>query len=105
MVWKSRWSWWCGSHGEGGAVSKCGRRKNGVVVSKKDVLILICGYAPKSGRSFEEKQSFYDELKYEWHMHYPDDLVVCLGDINGHIGRNIDGFDGIHGGYGVGQRN
>ena len=32
------------------------------------------------------------------------DLVICLGEFNGH-GRHIDGFDGIHGGYGMGQRN
>ena len=30
---------------------------------------------------------------------------MCLGDFNGHIGRHIDGFDGVHGGYVVGQRN
>ena len=29
------------------------------------------------------------------------DLVMYFGDINGHI----DGIDGVHGGYGVGQRN
>ena len=38
-------------------------------------------------------------------MHSADDLVICLGDINVHVGRHIDGFDGVHGGYGVGQRN
>ena len=38
-------------------------------------------------------------------MHYADDLVMCLGDFNGHIGWHVDGFDGVHGGYGVGQRN
>ena len=32
-------------------------------------------------------------------------LCVCLGDINGHVGRLIDGFDGVNGGHGVGQRN
>ena len=63
---------------------------------------MICGYAPQSGRRFEDKQSFYDELKCEWDMHSADDLVMCLGDFNGHIGRH---FDGVHGGYGVGQRN
>ena len=31
-----------------------------------------------------------------------DDLVMCLGDFNGHIGRHIDEVDGL---YGVGQRN
>ena len=48
---------------------------------------------------------FYDELKGEWDMHNADDLVMCFGDFNGHIGRHIDGLDGVHGGYGVGQRN
>ena len=46
------------------------------------MLRLICGCAPQSGRSFEEKQSFYDVLKCEWFMHSADDLVMCLGDIN-----------------------
>ena len=38
-------------------------------------------------------------------MHSAGDLAICLGDINGYIGRHIDGFDGVHGGYGIGQRN
>ena len=38
-------------------------------------------------------------------MGYADDLVMCLGDFNGSFGRHIDGFYGVHGGYGVGQRN
>ena len=32
------------------------------VVVFEDVLRFICGYAPQSGRSLEEKRSFYDEL-------------------------------------------
>ena len=28
-----------------------------------------------------------------------DDLVVCFVDFNGHVGKNIDGFDGIHVGF------
>ena len=32
-------------------------------------------------------------------------LVICLGDFNGHVGRHIDGSDGVHEGHGVGQRN
>ena len=35
-------------------------------------------------------------------MHSADDLHICLGDINGHIGRHIDG---LYEGHGVGQRN
>ena len=46
-----------------------------------------------------------ENLKCEWDMHSADDLVMCLGDFNGHVGRHIDGFDWVHGGYSVGQRN
>ena len=53
----------------------------------------------------EEKQSFYDELKCKSDMHYAGDLVMCLCDINGHIGRHIDGFNGDHEGFGVGHWN
>ena len=38
-------------------------------------------------------------------MHSEGDIVMCLGDLNGHVGRHIDGFDGVHGGLGVGQSN
>ena len=53
------------------------------------------------GMGFEEKQFLYDELKCELDMHSADDLVMCFSDINGYIG----GFDGVHVGYDVGQRN
>ena len=74
-------------------------------VFEEDVLRFICGYAPNCGRSFEEKQFFYDKLKCELDMHSAYDLVKCLGDINGHVGRHIDAVDGVHGGYGAGQSN
>ena len=67
------------------------------------MLRLICGYAPLSGKSFEEKQSFCDDLKCELDMHSTGDLVMCLGEFDGHVGRHIDGFDWVYGGYGVGQ--
>ena len=50
-------------------------------------------------------QPFYDELNDEWDMRSVGDLVMCLGDFNGLVGRHIDRFDGFHGGHGVGQRN
>ena len=32
-------------------------------------------------------------------------VIWCLGDFDAHVGRHIDGFYGVHGGYGVGLRN
>ena len=53
----------------------------------------------------EEKQSFCSELKCKWDMHSAGDLVMCLDDLNAHVGRHIDKFAGVHGGYGINQRN
>ena len=38
-------------------------------------------------------------------MHSAGDLVMLKGDFNGHVGRHIDGLDGVHGRSCVGQRN
>ena len=56
-------------------------------------------------KSLEEKQSFYDEVKCELNVHSPHDFAMCLDDFNGYVGRHVHGFDEVHGGYGVGQRN
>ena len=53
----------------------------------------------------DKKQSFCDELNGEWDVHGAGDLVMFFGDANEHVCRHIDVFDGVHGGYGVGQRN
>ena len=72
-----------------------------VVVFMK-ICRLICGYIPENVRSFEDKQSFDDELKCEWNMHSAIDLVMYWLTIMGTFGKYIDK---VHGGYGVRQRN
>ena len=73
-----------------------------VVVFDEDVLSLICRCALHSGGRFEERQSFYNVLKGDCGMHSAGELVMCLGDFIGHVGRHIDA---VHGGNGIGQRN
>ena len=34
-----------------------------------------------------------------------EEVIVVEGDLNGHVGRNADGFEGVHGGYRYGVRN
>ena len=41
----------------------------------------------------------------EWDLQNPSEVVLGLGDFNVHVGRRIDGFEGVHGGYGIGKRN
>ena len=76
------------------------RVSNGVMaivfVFEEDVLMLICGYAPQCGQSLDDEQSFYYELRCKWDIHSVDDIVVCLGGLNGYVGRYIDEFDAVH---------
>ena len=37
----------------------------------------------------------------EWDLKNPGKVVLGLGDFNGHDGRWIDGFEGVHGGVGM----
>ena len=73
-----------------------------IVVNEK-VVTVISVYASQSGRSEEDKEKFYEDLTAEVQSRHGISFV--LGDFNGHIGRSSLGYDGIHGGFGWGERN
>ena len=64
----------------------------------------ICVYAPETGRSAEEIDSFWDQMISVTGSVPASELIVVGGDLNGHVGTNVDGYDGVHGGYGFGER-
>ena len=41
----------------------------------------------------------------EWDLGSSSEIIVYLGDFNGHVGKYAEGFEGVHGGNGVGKRN
>ena len=43
----------------------------------------------------------FERRKSERHMNSVGNLVVSLGDFNGHVGGDVDGFYGIHEGHGA----
>ncbi|ESO02831.1 hypothetical protein HELRODRAFT_174255 [Helobdella robusta] len=59
----------------------------------------------KGGRKEEEKDRFYDDFSDEIGQAGLDEFVVLLGDLNGHVGADADGYEGVHGGWGYGIRN
>ena len=61
-----------------------------VVDFAEDVLRWVCS---TKWKKFGGNTVFYDKLKCEWDMHSAHNLVMCLGDFNGHVGRHIDGFN------------
>ena len=38
-------------------------------------------------------------------MHLTNELILGMGDFNGHVGWNIDGFEEVHGRFSIGERN
>jgi hypothetical protein len=75
------------------------------VIVGKSVLNLVSVYAPQVGRPMEEKEEYLALLgKTLAGIDAGERLLVC-GDLNGHVGAEADGFEGVHGGLGFGNRN
>ena len=74
------------------------------LVFEEEVVRVICAYAPQSEKPDNEKKRFYEEMAREWSMANSNELVLGLGDFNGHVGKCAEGFEGMHGGYGIGKR-
>jgi hypothetical protein len=53
----------------------------------------------------EEKDQFYDDVLEEIGQAASDEFVMLLGDLNGHVRANAEGYEGVHGGSGYGVRN
>ena len=77
------------------------RRKSDRVMSivltlGRKVMRIICAYGPQSGRPDAEKVRFYDEMGSEWDLGSSSEIIVSLGDFNGHVGKYAEGFEGMH---------
>ena len=69
------------------------------------IFTVVSVYAPQCGLDASEKDSFYDSLMNVTSKLGEKEFVVVAGDFNGHVGRSVVGYDGIHGGYGYGVSN
>jgi len=52
-----------------------------------------------------KKNNFWNELLQLVSCIPQNEMVVLAGDMNGHVGSNSVGYDGMHGGHGFGDRN
>lgn len=75
------------------------------VIIGRSVLNLVTVYAPQVGRPQTEKEEFFIMLGRELLEIGIGERVVVCGDLNGHVGREADGYEGVHGGFGWGERN
>ena len=68
-------------------------------------LRVVSVYAPQVNRTTEEKEEFWKTLETEVRSKAKDEKIIIAGDFNGHVGQRADGFQGIHGDKGFGERN
>ena len=73
-------------------------------IDKKIITVLSC-YAPQVGLDNIVKDNFYDQLHDTIRKVSDAETIVICGDLNGHIGKDANGYEGIHGGHGYGIRN
>ncbi|XP_071688095.1 uncharacterized protein [Rutidosis leptorrhynchoides] len=66
---------------------------------------VISAYAPHVGLDVAEKRLFWESLDEVVRMCPSDHRLLIGGDLNGHIGTNVEGYLGAHGGFGYGVRN
>ena len=59
---------------------------------------MLMQYALQSEKSDAEEETFYEKMVREWSMANASELVLALGDFNGHVGKCAEGYEGIHGG-------
>ena len=113
--------WWCGDDDKTGGVGifvkeelcenvvevrrRCDRVTAIGLVFGEEMVKIIRAYAPQSRKPDDEKERFYEKMAHEWSMANANELVLGLGDFNGYVRKCAEGFEGIHGGHGIGKRN
>ena len=56
-----------------------------VLTLDREVMLVICAYGPQSGRPDTAKVHFYGEMRSEWDLGSSSEIIVSLGDFNGHV--------------------
>ena len=88
------------------SVVRCDNRSMQIrLLVGKLILNIWSAYAPQTGLAEELKDLFFSKLLSNV-VQVPDsETLVIAGDLNGHVGRTSEGFDGLHGEHGFGSRN
>ena len=71
----------------------------------KQLINIVSDYAPQVGLSAEDKDNFWDSFIIVLFEIPKQESIFIGSDMNGHVGRDADGYGGVHGGMGFGTRN
>ena len=76
-----------------------------VVITFGEKVVRIFCFHAHNRRSMIEKENFYEEMARGCEMENENEVLICLKDFNQHIDEKVNGFEGVHGGFGIGKRN
>ncbi|KAH1250173.1 Craniofacial development protein 2 [Glycine max] len=75
------------------------------LVVGQDTFNVISGYAPQVGLAEHFKVKFWEDLEGVLQDIPQGEKVFLGGDLNGHVGSVARGFEGVHGGFDLGEMN
>ena len=75
------------------------------LVIGKQIVNIVSAYAPQVGLSAEEKDDFRDSIIIVLSGIPKQESIFIGSNMNGHVGRDADGYGGVHGGMAFGTRN
>ena len=76
-----------------------------VITFDKEVVRIVCVYAPQCGRSMSWNAKFYEEMSRECVVINSNEVLISLRDFNEHIGKEVDGFEGVYWGFRISKKN
>ena len=76
-----------------------------VLTLGREVMQMICAYELQSKRPHAEKFHFYHEGGSKRDFRSSSEIIVSLGDFNGHVGKCAEGFEGVYKWNGIGETN
>ena len=75
------------------------------LVIGKQIGNIVSAYATQVGLNAEEKDDFWDSFIIVLSGIPMQESIFIGSDMNGHVGRDADGYGGVHDGMGFGTRN
>ncbi|XP_068210786.1 craniofacial development protein 2-like [Palaemon carinicauda] len=69
-----------------------------------EILNIISAYAPQVGCTEDEKGYFWRDLDGVMQELEEHERVIVGADLNGHVGSENEEIGGVHGAYGIGER-
>ena len=71
----------------------------------EEIISIVSAYGPRVRSDEQVKREFWDNLGDLMRTTSEDEKVFLGGDFNGHIGREADNYNSVHGGFGLEARN